>query len=84
MCKRLLILAMFCCINSLAAQPNSEAVGKVTSNWLTQQAQGQQASANKQEMAGTTAKNVYQRYQDSFTHPVPDKFSAEDSGTISK
>ena len=51
--------------------------GEQTRAWLDLQASGAQASPADRPMSGEVAERVYQRYLDSFTHPIPDRFRRE-------
>lgn len=52
-------------------------VGEQTRAWLDLQASGTQASEAERPMSGELAERVYQRYLDSFTHPIPEQFQRE-------
>ena len=58
---------------SRAAQDN----GSATRLWLDRQSQGQQAAAKPQPLSGPVQEQIYERYQKSFTHPIPERFESE-------
>lgn len=65
-----------------AAAPAAEAPrvvesGEVTRQWLERQRQGQQAAAKPQTLSGPVQEQIYERYQKSFTHPIPERFESE-------
>ena len=49
--------------------------------WLALQREGGQASLNKQPLSGPAMENIHQRYLDSFTRPIPERF---DHGQINR
>lgn len=55
------------------------AVGDKTREWLSLQRSGQAASTQPQPIPGPVADKIYQRYQDSFSHPIPEYFAADDA-----
>lgn len=57
--------------------------GQQTNQWLELQRSGDQASTQRQPLSGPIADRVYQRYSDSFSHPIPEYYTADDSGQIS-
>lgn len=58
---------------SRAAQDN----GSATRLWLDRQSQGQQAAAKAQPLSGPVQEQIFERYQKSFTHPIPERFESE-------
>lgn len=52
-------------------------IGDQTRDWLELQASGAQASEAERPMTGELAERVYQRYLDSFSHPIPEQFARE-------
>ncbi len=81
---RINILVGLCLIFSaplLADSPNShnnQEIGDQTRQWLDFQRSGNAASSQPQTISGPVAAKIYQRYQDSFTYPVPEYFSGDD------
>ncbi|MEX0615190.1 MAG: DUF3613 domain-containing protein [Methylophaga sp.] len=81
---RIQILAGLCCLFSLplwADTVNSDNVpkmGEQTRNWLDLQRSGDAASSQPQTISGPVAARIHQRYQDSFTHPIPAFFSGDE------
>lgn len=80
---RILILAGLCCLSSvplMAQTPtgNDPEMGEQTRNWLDLQRNGNAASSQPQTISGPVAAKIHQRYQDSFTHPIPEYFSGDD------
>ena len=61
---------------SSAALPADAGVGAQTSNWLELQRSGQ-AAAPPRSVSGAVASRTYQRYLDSFGHPLPAFFERE-------
>jgi hypothetical protein len=53
-------------------------VGKQTRSALELQRSGQAASGTERPMSGAVAERTYQRYLDSFTHPIPESFKDEE------
>lgn len=60
------------------------APGAATKSWLELQVTGKQASRTTQVLSGPVSQKVLQRHQDSFTHPIPNKFTSKDSGSSSR
>lgn len=58
--------------------------GDETRNWLELQRSGQHASETPQPLSGEVAAVIYQRFTDSFAHPIPEYYSGEeaDSATV--
>lgn len=54
-------------------------VGQTTRQWLKVQREGGQASKLPQPLPGPVVTNIYQRYQDSFSHPIPEFFTGDDA-----
>lgn len=46
--------------------------GSTTRAWLELQRSGGQASPHKQSVSGPVMENIYERYKESFSHPIPD------------
>lgn len=72
--KYILSLAAVLPFAAPAAEPP---VGKETREWLELQQSGNAASTESRPMTGEVADEVYKRYVDSFSHPIPEKFSRE-------
>ncbi len=53
--------------------------GDNTRKWLELQRDGEQASTLPQPISGPVANKIYQRYQQSFTHPIPDTYTGDDA-----
>lgn len=70
-------LALMLASVPVMADQAGPAVGEQTRSWLELQASGAQASAAERPMQGEVAERVYQRYLDSFTHPIPERFPRE-------
>lgn len=58
-----------------AAEP--PAAGAETRTWLELQRNGAAAPRDARPMPGEVADRVYQRYLQSFTHPIPERFETE-------
>lgn len=56
------------------------APGAATRQLLQAQAQGDSASAHQYPMSGVVAQKTYERYVNSFTHPIPE----QSASTIAK
>ena len=70
----------------VAAPVAGQGFGWATRNWLAIQTSGAYAVTEDRPMPGEAATLVYQRYLNSFTHPIPeryekDSFKTSDSGT---
>lgn len=52
--------------------------GKQTRAALELQRSGQAASGTERPMSGAVAERTYQRYVDSFAHPIPESFKDEE------
>lgn len=53
--------------------------GEQTRHWLELQKKGQVSSPNSQALPGPAAAQIYQRYLNSFSHPIPEYFSETES-----
>lgn len=77
---RTLARALWCLLplagGCLAAGDDS-AIGRDTANWLELQREGQQMGG-VQRLSGAVESNVYQRYLESFSYPIPDVFDQRD------
>lgn len=64
-------------------QPHDRAseVGHATAAWLDLQASNREAAPEAAPMSGAAATLAYQRYLDSFRHPIPDTFGSRLSGS---
>ncbi len=51
-----------------------QAVGAQTRSALELQRSGKAASNTPRPMSGAVAERTYQRYSDSFSHPIPESF----------
>lgn len=56
-------------------------VGLGTKQWLELQRSGFAASQNRQTVSGPVASAIYQRYVDSFKHPIPDLYQSQRRST---
>lgn len=56
----------------------AEAVGQQTRSALELQRSGQAASPTERPMSGEVAERTHQRYVESFSHPIPESFQAEE------
>jgi hypothetical protein len=61
------------------ANKNTAGYGPQTRAWMAQQ-KSSQNQAPPQGMTGEAADRAYQRYLQSFTRPIPDKFERERAG----
>ncbi len=53
-------------------------VGHSTKQWLKLQREGEKASKTPQPLSGPVAANVYERYKESFSHPIPEYFTTSE------
>lgn len=68
---------------SMALATEREAMGEDARNWIDLQVSGEAAERPADGMPGEIAERVWQRYIDSFTHPIPERFERDsfvDSG----
>lgn len=49
--------------------------GEQTRQWLELQKNGHAASPHQQTLPGPAAAQIYERYLNSFSHPIPEYFS---------
>ncbi len=61
-------------------EPGPES-GEQTRSWLELQRSGEQASETQQTVSGDVAAAIYQRFVDSFEHPIPEYYSGEEAGS---
>lgn len=52
-------------------------IGLGTKHWLELQRSGFIASQHRQTVSGPVASEIYQRYVESFKHPIPDLYKSE-------
>lgn len=55
-------------------------VGEETRRWLELQSSGVAASKSRQTVTGPVADAIYQRYVDSFKHPIPEFYKSKQEG----
>lgn len=55
-----------------------------TGNWLSIQREGEQASPHEQQATDVERELSYQRFLESYTHPIPEFFAQEAGGDISR
>ncbi len=87
MWRKLLFTTLFLAASTSYADvsfPSSRAPGAATKQWLQMQTSAEQASSSVQSLSGPVSTDIYQRYKDSFSHPIPEKFTSKDSGSTSK
>lgn len=75
---------MFLLLGSLSLAASAEGAGKPgekvgdeTRAWTQLQAGGSAASTVERPMSGDVAERVYDRYANSFNHPIPDQFKRD-------
>jgi hypothetical protein len=61
----------------VVAGAGSAPLGAETRAWLELQRNGNASNATPRPMPGEVADKVYERYLNSFAHPIPDSFSRE-------
>jgi hypothetical protein len=59
-----------------ATEPDFIADGQVTRAWTSAQARGKQASRTQQTLSGPVMSAVEKRYVESFSRPVPERFTS--------
>ncbi|WP_293390270.1 DUF3613 domain-containing protein [Nevskia sp.] len=76
------------CAEESSSAGNGEAAaasfGSTTRDWTQLQASGSAASRTARPLPGDAAKNIYDRYADSFKHPIPEKFDRDSFTTKEK
>ena len=72
----LAVCLTFAATAALAEEVN-EPVGTKTNAWVQLQTSGTAASPVERTMPGDIADKTYDRYANSFTHPIPEKFERE-------
>ena len=71
------------CSSLGAVEISTESYGSSTRRWLELQRSGAVASSTRQPLSGPVAKNIHERYVDSFTYPIPEYYYDEESGSNS-
>lgn len=66
-----------------APPPQVSESGKATRQWLEHQRQGAQASSKPTPLSGAVQEQIYERYQKSFSHPIPEHIASERANTTS-
>lgn len=64
-----------------AAPAPGQGFGSQTRYWLATQASGASSVPDPRPMPGEVASLVYQRYLNSFTHPIPERYEADTFST---
>lgn len=72
-------LVLNCTVAGAQQTAKKAETGEQTRAWLALQGEGQAASDQRQPIAGPVAAKIYQRYQHSFSHPIPEYFSGDDA-----
>lgn len=82
--KYLIASAMLTAAVAVQADGPAPEVGDETRHWLELQRSGQHASETPQPLSGDVAVTIYQRFTNSFAHPIPEYYSGEeaDSATV--
>jgi hypothetical protein len=81
------LILLFGAKTATADLPPGRPVGEETRRWLELQRSGTAASTTRQTVSGPIADAIYQRYVDSFKHPIPEFYQSKqdgDSGVSSK
>lgn len=60
-----------------AAPVAGQGFGSQSRYWLATQASGASSVTDERPMPGEAASLVYQRYLNSFTHPIPERYEAD-------
>lgn len=66
---------------SAAAPAAGQGFGSQTRYWLNTQTSGTNSVTDARPMPGEVATMVYQRYLNSFTHPIPERYEADTFST---
>lgn len=82
LCYALLLVPLLASAQEPAAS-GPAATGAQTAQWLELQKSGTQAEGEARPMTGDVADAVYQRYLESFKHPIPESLSSSDDGSAS-
>lgn len=61
----------------VAAPVQGQGFGSQTRFWLATQTSGVSSVTDERPMPGEAATLVYQRYLNSFTHPIPERYEAD-------
>lgn len=81
--KRYICFACFVLMSFNVSAKNvstdQDVVGNNTRQWLSTQRDGSEASEQQQPISGPVADKIYQRYQQSFTHPIPEHYTGDDA-----
>lgn len=81
--KRLAVLAMTAAISASATagdsdeQKQRDGESGSLKEWLDLQRSGD-AAGSRPTLGGQEMQRIYERYLDSFTHPIPERFRSED------
>lgn len=85
--RRIMMLAVVLAAGAVHAEDAEAAktvsFGAATRSWTDLQASGSAASSRPRPLPGDVAKNVYERYANSFKQPIPEKFDRESFATKS-
>lgn len=54
----------------------------ITADWLELQRSGKEASQDKQTLSGPVMQNIYERYTNSFKHPIPAEYKEKNASTV--
>ncbi len=86
--RTLITLALFFGTITASAEnsivpPDGRNIGAETRSWTELQASGAAASADARPQPGEVATRAYERYLQSFTHPIPEKFDRDSFGSDS-
>ena len=79
----LLCFALFTCGGMAEPAKPPAKQGEQTRKWLNLQQNGQAASSHNQTLPGPVAAKIYERYLNSFSHPIPQYFSEIESNPFS-
>ncbi|MGM0449423.1 MAG: DUF3613 domain-containing protein [Pseudomonadota bacterium] len=61
-----------------AHETGNEAQERAVTQWLDQQRSGESAGS-RPTLGGPELQRIYDRYLESFTHPIPDQFQVENT-----
>lgn len=64
-------------VNKASTQQRPIADGHATQTWLAAQASGEQASKRRQTLSGPVMKRIHERYLQSFTQQIPERFESQ-------
>ncbi len=68
-------------VRSAPVNAPPDASGVTLDSWVDMQVAGTQSVSESPALPGPIASKIYDRYANSFAHPIPDRFERENFGT---